>query len=105
MVNRYLQQYLRYFIIDNTSTWVSVLPVAEYIFNIFYHSSTGMVPFQILYGRSPPSIPLYIRQEDILDSVNNLLQDKEKLLSFLKKNLKKAQIKMKLQVDKHRRSA
>ena len=105
VVNRCLQQYLRCFVAENTSIWVSLLPVAKYVFNTSYHSSAGMVSFQILYGRSPPSTPLYIRQEDTLDFVNDLLQDKKKLLSFLKENLKKAQVKMKLQTDKHRRSA
>ena len=59
VVNHYLEQYLRIFVHQWPKKWVEFLPWAEFWYNTTYHISTGMTPFQALYGRLPPTIPFY----------------------------------------------
>ncbi|KAL3564871.1 hypothetical protein D5086_032917 [Populus alba] len=59
VVNRCIEQYLHCFAYQQPRKWHSFLPWAEFWYNTTYHSSTGMTPFQALYGRLPPTIPQY----------------------------------------------
>ncbi|RVW69833.1 Transposon Ty3-I Gag-Pol polyprotein [Vitis vinifera] len=45
--------------ISGPGNGVHTYPWAEYWYNTTYHISTGMTPFQALYGWLPPSIPTY----------------------------------------------
>ncbi|KAL9429081.1 hypothetical protein AB3S75_030982 [Citrus x aurantiifolia] len=59
VINRCLEQYLRCFVHQWPRQWCSFLPWAEFWYNTTYHDSTGMTPFQALYGRAPPKVPMY----------------------------------------------
>ncbi|RVW17875.1 Transposon Ty3-I Gag-Pol polyprotein [Vitis vinifera] len=59
VVNRCIEQYLRYFVSQQPRKWSSFLPWAEFWYNTTYHSSIGMTHFQALYGRPQPSISNY----------------------------------------------
>lgn len=72
VVNRSLEIYLMCFTMDPPRTWARFLDWFEYWYNTAYHTSGGMTPFEIVYGRLPPSIPCYI-----LDSSNNDAVDRE----------------------------
>ena len=50
VVNRCVEQYLHCFIYQQPRQWSTFLPWAELWYNIAYHSSIGMTPFQALYG-------------------------------------------------------
>lgn len=50
MVNKSLEHYLRVFATDKPSGWVEWLPLAEYWFNINFHTTTKLTPFESLYG-------------------------------------------------------
>lgn len=62
-----------------------------------------MTPFQALYGREPPTILTYLEGSSSNGQLAQELLERDKLLKLLKHNLKKAQTRMKLQVDKHHR--
>lgn len=51
VVNRYIEQYLRYFVHNRPKHWNARLPWAEFWYNTTYHSSTGTTPYQALYGK------------------------------------------------------
>ena len=46
-----LEEMLRECVIDFGGTWDTYLPLAEFSYNNSCHSSIGMPPFEILYGR------------------------------------------------------
>ncbi|KAL6313652.1 hypothetical protein AAG906_010070 [Vitis piasezkii] len=60
VVNRCVEQYLRCYAHHHPRKWSFFLPWAEFWYNTTYHASTGMTPFQALYGRLPPTIPHYL---------------------------------------------
>ncbi|KAH0760251.1 hypothetical protein KY290_023744 [Solanum tuberosum] len=49
-LNKCLEQYLRCYIADDPSKWVTMLPWAKFWYNTSYQTSAGMTPFQALYG-------------------------------------------------------
>jgi len=46
-----LKDLLRSCVLDHMGNWNYVLPLVEFTYNNNYHSSIGMVPYEILYGR------------------------------------------------------
>ena len=103
VVNRYIEQYLRCFASQQSRKWHSFLPWAEYWYNTTYHSSTGMTPFQILYGRPPPTIPHYNEGFCPIQEVDKTLASRDAVLRQLKTNLHSANNRMKQQADSKRR--
>ncbi|KAJ9561986.1 hypothetical protein OSB04_007146 [Centaurea solstitialis] len=47
-----LEDMLRACVLDFGGSWDTYLPLAEFSYNNSYHSSIGMPPFEMLYGRS-----------------------------------------------------
>ncbi len=80
MVNRCIEQYLRCFASQQPRKWYSFLPWAEFWYNTTYHSSTGMSPFQALYGRPPPTIPYYKEGFCPVNDVDHSLASRDALL-------------------------
>ena len=46
-----LEDMLRSCMIDFDGSWDSHLPLVEFAYNNSYHSTIGMAPFEVLYGR------------------------------------------------------
>ena len=102
MVNRSLKQYLRAFAHDKPHTWFDWLHLAEFWFNINYHTSTKLTTYEALYGFPPSNILDYIPGTTKVNALDKLLHSKSQMLALLKQNLRVAQSRMKLQVDQHR---
>lgn len=102
IVNKALQQYLRCFVHHKPSTWGQYLHWAEWHYNTSVHSTTGLSPFQVVYGKPPPSLPQYVAGRSQLEAVDTELKGREEILEELKKKLKKAQETMKKFADKRR---
>jgi len=64
-----------------------------------YHIYTGMTPFQALYGRLPPSIPLYTEGLSVVHEVDQHFLHRDALLKQLKTNLETSVNCMKQMVD------
>ncbi|GJT76464.1 reverse transcriptase [Tanacetum coccineum] len=62
----------------------------EYWYNTNYHSATKMAPFEIVYGQAPSLRIPYVAKDRRVDLVDKTLQAREKAISMLKFNLKKA---------------
>lgn len=63
------------------------------------HSSFGMTPFEIIYGKPPPTILDYVTGMTNNEVVQTFLKSRQQLHSKLKQRLKKAQDAMKRYVD------
>ncbi|KAL1534405.1 hypothetical protein AAHA92_30586 [Salvia divinorum] len=102
--NRGLEQYLRSFTADRPTKWANFLPWAELALNCFHHEGLGVSPFKALYGRDPP--PLIAAQPStarLEPSVAELIHQRGALLVDLRKNLARAQQRMRESANKHRR--
>jgi hypothetical protein len=102
IVNKALQQYLRCFVHQQPKEWGKYLHWAEWHYNTSIHSATGMSPFQVVYGKLPPTLPAYIAGSSRLEAVETELSSREDILELLKKKLQKAQESMKNSADKKR---
>ena len=76
---------------------------AEYHYNASFHTPTQMTPFKAVYGRESPRVIKYGFPSSPIDSIDQMLYDRDSTLELLKSNLHKAQMRMKNQADKHRR--
>jgi hypothetical protein len=102
IVNKVLQQYLRCFVHDKPKQWGKFLHWAEWHYNTAIHTSTGLSPYQVVYGRAPPALADYIPGSSKLQAVDAMLGDREKVLELLKNKLLKAQAVMKEYADQKR---
>jgi hypothetical protein len=103
VTNRTIEQYLRAFVHDKPNIWFRFLPWAEYHYNTSYNTASGLSPFQVMFGKPPPSIPSYAIGSSSVDACDLLLSDRAEILELLRKNLLKAQQVMKHNADAHRR--
>ncbi|MCH93770.1 Ty3/gypsy retrotransposon protein, partial [Trifolium medium] len=103
VTNRVVEQYLRAFVHVKPSLWYRFLPWAELHFNTSYHSAAGMTPYQVVYGKPPPPISEYIAGSSLIDACDKVLTTRDEILAVLRKNLLKAQARMKAIIDKKRR--
>jgi hypothetical protein len=56
VVNRSLGHLLRSLVTDHHSSWDSILPQAEFVYNDSVNRSTRKIPFQIVYGMQPRGV-------------------------------------------------
>lgn len=101
--NSGLEQYLRAFTPDRPSKWTNFLLWAELALNCFYHAGLGMSPFKALYGREPPSLVFASSSDITPPSVADLIRQRSGLLVELRRNLERAQERMRESANKHRR--
>jgi len=103
VINKVLEQYLRAFIHDRPTEWFKHLPLAEWSYNTSLHSSTGVTPFEIIYGKPPPSIPNSLLPSSSNEAAESLLRDRTLAHQKLQNCLLKAQLNMKRFADMKRR--
>lgn len=64
---------------------------AEWSYNTGYHIATKMAPYEIVYGLSPPLVSFYDSGTTNVVSVDQTLQERNRILAVLKSNLQAAQ--------------
>ncbi|KAF7126621.1 hypothetical protein RHSIM_Rhsim11G0093400 [Rhododendron simsii] len=102
VVNRCLENYLRCLTGDRPKVWVHWLPLAEWWYNTTFHISTGITPYEALYGQSPPDYRHYTPGGTTIAAADGLLKDRETVLKLLKEHLISSQHRMKQIADSHR---
>jgi hypothetical protein len=100
VVNRTLEMYLHCFTGDKPKDWVKWLSWAEYTYNTSYHSSTGKTPFEVVYGRLPPTLLSYIPRTAKVEAVEHALLQRDQLLKEVRFKLQLAQNRMKQIYDR-----
>ncbi|GAU37038.1 hypothetical protein TSUD_207440 [Trifolium subterraneum] len=103
VINRCLESYLRCFASDQPKNWAVWIPWAEFWYNTTYHISIDRTPFEVVYGRPPPTLIRFLSNETKVAAVALELSDRDEALNQLKLHLIKAQQQMKMFADKHRR--
>ena len=85
------------------TSWFDYLGWAEFSYNTSFHTSIQMSPFKALYGREPPVIPSYTKSSTSIQALDELLLERNALLTSLKSNLQVAQHRMQQKANAHRR--
>lgn len=102
VINRCLEKYLRCLAGDRPKQWAKWLPLAEWWYNTTYHASTGITPYEALYGQPPPSWKDYIPGSTSVAAANTTLQDRQTMMNILKTHLQTSENIMKQMADKKR---
>ncbi len=101
-VNRCVETYLRCMSSQQPKRWCKWLPLAEWWYNINYHSSLGMTPFQALYGYTSPDLTELSLEWEAHPEVNEWKVERDKMVRVLRERLQEAQNRMKQNADKKR---
>jgi hypothetical protein len=99
VTNRILGVYLRYLAGDRPKNWLRWLPWAEYCYNTSYQSTLKTTPFEIVYGRAPPTLLSYQSEIFKVAAVDRQLQERDLFLSEIRDRLLHAQQLMKRNFD------
>lgn len=84
IVNKTLQQYLHFFAHHQPKQWGKFHNWAEWHYNTAIHDATGVAPYQVIFGKSPPNLPQYIEGTGALEVVQTELLTREHVLQLLK---------------------
>ncbi|CAH9118783.1 unnamed protein product [Cuscuta epithymum] len=104
VLNRVLETYLRCFTSEQPRQWIRWISWAEYWYNTAFQTAARVTPFEVVYGRPPPSIRRFLPGESSVAAVAEVLGSRDVMLRRLKENLQKAQQSMATQANKHRRN-
>ena len=97
---------MRCFTSTKPKQWVKWLSWAEFCYNTSWHSTIRRTPFEVVYGREPPSLLAYVPGTARVAVVEEELIRRDEVLKELKQNLKAAQEQMKKNYDlRHREKA
>jgi len=102
VVNWCLEAYMRCMCSEKTTEWSNCLPLAEWWYNITFHTSIELTPYEVVYNQPPPIHLPYIPGETRVEVVNRTLQRREAMIQMLRFYLLRAQNRMKSQADLHR---
>uniref|UniRef100_A0A2N9H589 Tf2-1-like SH3-like domain-containing protein n=1 Tax=Fagus sylvatica TaxID=28930 RepID=A0A2N9H589_FAGSY len=95
--------YLWCFTSANPKQWVCWLAWAEFCYNTSWHSTIKRTPFEVVYGREPPSLLTYISGTAKVVVVEQELLQRDQVLQELKQNIKTSQNRMKQVYDRRHR--
>jgi hypothetical protein len=101
--NHVIIMYLRCFTGDRPRQWLQWLPWAEYVYNTAYQYSLRETPFQVVYGRDPPTIRSYEPGETQVAAVARDMEERDAFLADVRYRLEHAQIVQKHHYDRHNR--
>lgn len=77
VTNRTITMYLRCLAGDRPCSWLQWLPWAEYCYNTSYQTAFGSTPFQVVYGRTPPTLVTYQGGSARVPSVDQQLRTRD----------------------------
>ena len=87
IVNKCLETYLCCFVMDKQNKWFQWLHLDEWWYNYTYHTSTKITPFQYLYRYEPPKWKDLITNQTKDASINDHLEENQKVVQMLKENI------------------
>ncbi|KAK9409409.1 hypothetical protein NXF25_000584 [Crotalus adamanteus] len=101
--NAAIERYLRCYVSYQQSNWVDFVPFAELAYNNVVHKSTGLTPFQVVYGHDIVPLPECESQESQTHQPEDWLSRASQVWSTVKQALGQAEQAAKYQADKGRR--
>jgi hypothetical protein len=90
VVNKVIAMYLRCVTGDRSRALVDWLSWAEYCYNTSFHTALSATPFEVVYGRPPPSILPY-QPGSARTAAAELLRDRDDILAEVRQRLVQAQ--------------
>jgi hypothetical protein len=103
VTNRVIAMYLCCLAGDRPQSWLRWLSWAEYCFNTSYQTALGTTPFQVVYGRPPPSMVSFQSEATKVSAMDRQLRDRDTFLAEIRERLLQAQARMKMVHDKGHR--
>lgn len=91
------------FFVGETQIVTKWLAWAKYCYNTCMHSATGTSPFEVVYGRPPPTIRDFLLGEVRALAVVENLWFRDEVLAQLSLHLERPQQRMTIAANKHRR--
>lgn len=101
IVNWCLETYLRCFAGSKPNEWVKWLSLAEWWYNTNTHPSTGLTPYEVVYGVPPPCLLTYVAGTTRVQAMEDELKSRDQIIQLLKEHLMAAQERMKRMADPH----
>jgi hypothetical protein len=101
-VNQVVEDILWMYVMDKPSKWEDYLHLLEFYYNSGYQASIKMITFEALYGRRCNTSVSWDNPTYRAMVGPKLLREMEEKMSKIKHNLKVAQDKQKIYVDKGR---
>jgi hypothetical protein len=98
-----LEDMLRSCVIEYGGAWDGHLPLVEFSYNNSYHSSIGMSPFEMLYGRKCRTPSCWLEAGDKQYSGPEIVQMTAEKVKFAKEALKVARSRQKNYADQKRK--
>jgi hypothetical protein len=74
VVNKCLEKYLSCFSYEQKNWWAQWLPLVEWWYNTYYHTTTRMTPFEAIYDKNTPSVLSYMPGVSKVWEVDTILQ-------------------------------
>lgn len=93
VLSRTLETYLRCFWSDKPE-WFSYLDLAEWWYNITYHTTIKCTFYKVLHGQKPPIHLLHLWAEASTDVVDRSLAAKKSIIQLLMFHILRAQQRM-----------
>jgi hypothetical protein len=101
--NKVISMYLRCLVGDRPRQWLKWLPWAEFCYNSSFQASLKTSPFQVVYGREPPSVHTYMQGEARLLDVASQMLERDEFLVEIRERLVQAQQHCKAYYDRGHR--
>jgi hypothetical protein len=101
--HRVLGVYLRCLVGDQPKQWLRWLPWVEYCYNSSYQTALQTMPFEVVYGRAPPTLASYRLGLARVVALDRQLQERDVFLADIRNHLLQAQDYMKVAADRSRR--
>ncbi|KAL4183064.1 hypothetical protein AMTRI_Chr11g96310 [Amborella trichopoda] len=84
VVNRTIEMYLRCFSSERPKEWARWIAWAEYCYNTNLHTAIKRTPYEVVYGRAPPTLLSYIHGITQVESIDRERQDRDQVLKQLR---------------------
>ena len=98
-----LEDMLRACILEYGGSWDSHLPLIEFAYNNSYHSSIGMPPYEMLYGRRCRTPTCWLEAGEKLFAGPEIVKITNEKLNVAREKLKAARDRQKMYADPRRR--
>lgn len=76
---------------ETLTQWSKWLSLFEWWYNTNYHTITKSIPYEVLYGETPPIHIPYFLKDSIIEAIDDFLTKREDMVKLIMSNLKLAQ--------------